>query len=158
MHDVFLQNAKTSDYACNIIPIDSTYILRSVTAVSWEFRFLLDIKIIQTPTTLDQGDSGMYEYIRHVWNNSQFGTSILHILAKERRTAHRDRWNKNRSCPKFKFGDAVEAHVQVQSKSDTGEVAKLGYMAWVTFHIKNVLGKISYEFQSNNDPTSGISK
>ena len=83
MHDIFLKNAKTSQCACNSAQIDSTDILRSVTAVGQELRFSLDIKILQTPTTLNQANSGMYDYLRHVLNNSKFATSILRILAKE---------------------------------------------------------------------------
>ena len=114
MHDVFLHNAKTSQYDCNSAPIDGTDILGRVAAVGRELRFLLDTERPQTPITLNQGNCGMYEYIRHVSNNSQFATAILHILIKERRTAHRERWNQNWSDPEFKVGDANKDHVQVQ--------------------------------------------
>ena len=35
IHDIFLQNSKTSQYAWNGTPIDGTDILRSVAAVGW---------------------------------------------------------------------------------------------------------------------------
>ena len=69
----------------------------------------------------------MYEYLQHVLIKFQFPTSILQILIKEQRTAHRERWNQNRSAPKFKFGDEVKSHVQLQSKLDTGEALNLAY-------------------------------
>ena len=62
-HGVFLHNAKTSQYAWNSVPINGTYILRSVPAVSCEFCFLVDVEILQTPTNLNQGNYGMYEYL-----------------------------------------------------------------------------------------------
>ena len=42
-HDVFLHNYKTSHFAWNNAPIDGTDILRSVTAIDRELRFLLDV-------------------------------------------------------------------------------------------------------------------
>ena len=98
----------------------------------------------------------MYEYFWHVSNISQFATSILHILIKEQRTAHRERWNQNRSAPEFKSGYAVKAHVQVQSKSDTEEVVKLVYRSGGPFQIKTIIGNNSYEVQLYTDPKSGI--
>ena len=80
---------KTSQSTCNSAPIYGTDILRSVAAVGQEFRFTLDVKILQAPTTLNQGNCSMYEYLRHVSNNSQFLTSILQIIIEEQRTAHR---------------------------------------------------------------------
>ena len=94
-HVVFLQNAKNSPYVWNSAPINSIDILRSVAAVGREFRFPLDVELIQTPTTLNQGNCGLYEYLRPVSNNSQFATSILQILIEEKRTAHGELWNQN---------------------------------------------------------------
>ena len=94
-NNIFLQNAKTSQYAWNSTPIYGIDILRSVAAVGRELYFSLDVELLQTPTTLDQGNSGLYEYLWHVSNNSQFATSIIHISIKERRTAHRERRDQN---------------------------------------------------------------
>ena len=88
-HEVFLQNKKTSQYAWNSASIDGIDILRSVSSAGWEFRFLLDVKLIQTPTTLNQGNSGLYEYLWNLSNKTQFTTPILNILVEERRNAHR---------------------------------------------------------------------
>ena len=63
--------------AWNSAPIEGTDILRSVAAVGRELRFLLDVKLLQNPTTLNQGHSGMYDYLWRVLNNSQYATSIL---------------------------------------------------------------------------------
>ena len=82
-HDVFLQNAKTSQYAWNSIPIDGSDILRSVAAVCHEFCFSLDVELLQNPTTRNQGNSVLYEYPRHVSDKYQFVTLILQILVEE---------------------------------------------------------------------------
>ena len=62
-HGVFIQNVKTSHYSWNSATIDGTYIIRSVAAIGQEFRFPLDIGLLQTPTNLNQGNYGMYEYL-----------------------------------------------------------------------------------------------
>ena len=62
-HDAFLQNTKTSKYTWNSNPSDGTDIIRSVADVVRKLRFLLDIKLLETPTTLNQGNYGMYEYL-----------------------------------------------------------------------------------------------
>ena len=124
-HELFLHNAKTSQYARNIAQIDITDILRSVTVFGWGFRFLLDVELLKTPTALNQGNYGIYYYLWHFLNNSQFSKSIPYILFKEWRTTHRERCNQNRYAPKFKVGNASKSHVQVQSKSDTGKVEHL---------------------------------
>ena len=157
-HEIFLQNAKTSQYACNSAPIDGTDILRSVAAVGRKFRFLLNVELLQTLTTLNQGNYSMYEYLWHIFNNSQFSSSILHILIEERQTVNRERLNQNISATEFKVGNAIKSHFQVQSKSDTGEIAKLVYRARGPFQIKIFLGTNSYEIWRYNDPTSGIHK
>ena len=45
-HEVFHQNIKTSQYAWNSAPIDDTDIPRCVAAVGREFRFPLDIELL----------------------------------------------------------------------------------------------------------------
>ena len=82
-YDIFIQNAKTPQYAWNSAQINVTDIIIKVAAVSLEFRLLLDFKLLQTPETLNQSNSGLYEYLQHVKNNSQFAMSILQILIDE---------------------------------------------------------------------------
>ena len=55
--------------------------------------------------------------------------SVLQTLIEERRSVHRERWNKNREVDKFNKGDVVKSHIQVQSKLDNGEVGKFSYRA-----------------------------
>ena len=85
----FFHNAITSLYVCNSDPIDGTDIIRIIASVSGELRFLLDFKLLKNRTTLNQGKYGLCEYTQNVLNNSQFATSIIHILVKELQTAHR---------------------------------------------------------------------
>ena len=62
-HEVFQQNAKTSQYAWNSAPIDDTDVMRSVAAIGREFRFPLDIEFLGTPTLNDDSNSGLYNYL-----------------------------------------------------------------------------------------------
>ena len=84
--------------------------------------------------------------------------SIFQSFIKEWRTAHREWWNQNCSIPEFKVGDAVKSHVQVHSKSDTGEVSKLMNRNFGPFQIKTVLGNNIYEVHQYNYLTYGIHK
>ena len=55
-HQVFTENA-TSQYAWNSAPIDSTDIIRSVAAVGREFRFPLDVELLDIPTLLNDNNN-----------------------------------------------------------------------------------------------------
>ena len=119
---------------------------------------MLDVELLQTPKTQTKFNYGMYEYLWHVLNNSQFATLILHILIKERGTVHREWWDQSRSTSKFKVSYAVKSQVQVQSKSDNGEVAKVAYRYQEPLQIKTVPGNNYYEVQRYNDSTSDTRK
>ena len=90
--------------------------------------------------------------------NSKFAISVLQILLEERRAAHRERHNKNKTAVKFNVGDVVKAHVQVQSNLANGEVGKLSYTARGPFTIVEDLGGDSYHVQRYNDIESAIRK
>ena len=49
-HDLFIQNAKTSQYACNSAQINNTDVICSVADVGIEFIFPLDIELLPTQT------------------------------------------------------------------------------------------------------------
>ena len=76
--------------------------------------FPLYFELLQIITTLNQGNSSMYEYLWHVLNNSQFTTSILQIIIKDQWTMNSEQWNQNLSAPAFTVGNAANAPVQVQ--------------------------------------------
>ena len=50
--------------------------------------------------------------------------SVVQVLVEEQQEAHMQRWNKGKIQQKFKIGDIVKVHVQVQSNADQGEVKK----------------------------------
>ena len=157
-HKVFIQNAKTSQYAWNSAPIDNTDIQQSIAAVGREFRFLLDVELASAPTINTSNQSALFWYLWDVSTNSTFAQSILQVLIKEQQTAHCDRHNKNKIQPNFKTGDVVKAHVQVKSNIATGEVAKLSYQAQGPFQITKELGQNSYQVQKYNEPNSATRK
>ena len=157
-NEVFHQKAKTSQYGWNSSPIDDTDIPRCVAALGREFRFPLDVELLEQPCLNDKNNSALFHYLRNVSCNSKFAVSVLQILLEERRTAHRERHNKDRVAVKFNVGDVVKAHVQVQSKLSTGEVGKLSYAARGPFTIVEDLGGDSYHVQRYNDRDSAIRK
>ena len=105
-----------------------------------------------------KNNSALFQYLRNVSCDSQFATSVLQTLLEERRTMHRERWNKDRTSHQFAKGDVVKAHIQVQSKSVLGEVGTLSYRARGPFQIVEVLGNDSYHVQRYNDTDSSIRK
>ena len=48
MHQGFIHNTKTSQYACNSATIDDTYAIRILTSVGREFIFTLDVDLSGT--------------------------------------------------------------------------------------------------------------
>ena len=90
-HEVFHQNIKTSQYAWNSASIDDTYIPRCVAAVGREFKFPLDIELLDQPSLNNKEHSALFHYLRNVSCNSQFSISVLQTLIEERRSTHRER-------------------------------------------------------------------
>ena len=98
-----------------------------------EFRFPLDIELLDQSSLNNKEHSALFHYLRNISCNLQFSISVLQTLIEERRSAHRERWNKNRKAYKFNRGDVVKARIQVQSKLDDGEVGKLSYRVRIPF-------------------------
>ena len=88
-HEVFHQNIKTSQYIWNSARIDDTDIPRYLADVGREFRFPLDIELLNQPSLNNKEHSALFHYLRNFSGNSQFSTSILQTLIEERRSAHR---------------------------------------------------------------------
>ena len=100
----------------------------------------------------------MFHYLRNISCNSQFSISVLQTLIQERRSTHRERWNKNMEVYKFNKGDVVIAHIQVQSKLDNGKVGKLSYRTREPFQIIEDLGGDSYDVTRYNDASAPVRK
>ena len=118
----------------------------------------MDVELESIPTLNCSDNSALYIYLRDVSNESAFATSVLQVLIEERRTAHRTRWNKNKSEQIFQVGDVVKAHVQVNSNSKTGVVKKLSYQARGPFRVTRIFGANSYEVQRYNSSSSAPRK
>ena len=155
---MFHQNIKTSQYAWNSASIDDTAIPRCIAAVRREFRFPLDIELLDQPSINNKEHSALFNYLRNISCNSQFFIFVLQTLIEERCSIHRERWNKNREAYKFNKGDVVKVHVHIQSKLDNGEVGKLSYRARGPFQIIEDLGSDSYHVKRYNDASTAVSK
>jgi len=140
MHEFFIQNAKRLQYAWNSAPIDDTDISWSMAAVGRYFRFPMDVELSAMPTINDNKNSTLYKYLRNVLNYSKFATSVVQILVEKKREAHRLRWNKDKVEQLFELVNVVNAHVQVTSKTASGEVGKLSNQAKGPFQISTILG------------------
>ena len=92
----------------------------------------MNIELEQLPTLNCDHNSAVYTYLRDVLNDSSFVTPVLQTLIKERRTSHRNRWNKNSVEKLSKVDDIVKAHLQVQSITDKGIVEK--YLTKIVNH------------------------
>ena len=126
---MYIQNAKTSQYAWNSAPIDSTDIIRSMVAVGRAFRFSIDVSLSPSHILNTKSNSTLFNYLRDVSTDAKFSLSVLQILIEEQRSTHRDRYNNGKTLCTLKIGDVVKAHVQVQSRDKTGLVGKLSYRA-----------------------------
>ena len=122
------------------------------------FRFPLDVDLSPSPTLNTETNSVLFQYLRDVSTDSTFSLSILQVLIDERRQFHRDRHNKGKIGCTLKVGDVVKAHVQVQSRADTGIVSKLAYRARGPFIITKDLGNNSFEVQRYGNADSAIRK
>ena len=76
-HSVILQNAKISQYALNIAPINNTNIQRIYVAVIRAFRFLLDVKLNPAPALNSVNNGGGCSRISGMW----LPTQTLHYLS-----------------------------------------------------------------------------
>lgn len=157
-HSTIFQNVKTSQYAWNSSPIDNTDVTRSMAALGREFRFPLDVELSPSPSLNDSANSSLYTYLRHMSSDGKFATSVVEVLAEERRQSHRDRINNSKAASNFQIGDAVTARVVVQSQAATGAVRKLSYQAKGPFQITAILDGDSYEVQRYGHPSSATRK
>ena len=110
------------------------------------------------PTLNPSNQSAVYKYLRDVSNDSNFATSVLQVLIEERRTAHRNRWNTDRTPKFFEIGDVINEYVQVQSNLKTGCVKKLLFQARGPFQIVEKLEGDSYTVQRYDDKDAHLRK
>ena len=76
-HNVFLQNAQTSQFAWNSAPMDNTDVVRSQAAVGREFRFPLDVELSVIPPINDVSNSALTNYLRDVSIESNFAVLVV---------------------------------------------------------------------------------
>ena len=155
-HSNFKRTVLLSAYSWNSAPIDGTDIIRSIPAVGRVFRFPFDASVCPIPPLNDSNNSQLLQYLRDIGSESTFATSILRVLIEDRREQHRLRHNSTKTPQYFKPGDIVRAHIQVNSKSDTGTVKKLSYRSRGPFEIIADKGHGSYNVRPYNRPTAAI--
>lgn len=94
-----------------------------------EFRFPLDIELLEHPNLNEANNSVLFHYLRSLSCNSKILILVLQPLLEERVLSHKELWNGGKTKYIFEEGDVVKSHVQVQLRLDKGEVVKLSYKA-----------------------------
>ena len=84
--------------------------------------------------------------------------SVLQLLVSDCRAAHREIHNAGKLSCNLKVGDAVKAHVQVNSVASKGVVSKLRCCATGPFTSTADLGHNSFEVQRYDNPSSAKRK
>ena len=120
---------------------------RSMAAIGRSFRFSLDMELSPTPMLNNENNSTVFQYLRGMSTDSTFSLSILNILIEERITEHHKHHDKGETRCTLTVDDVLIAHIQVQSRVDTGLVGKVSYRARGPFIITKYLGNNSFEAQ-----------
>ena len=71
-------NAKTSQYTWNSAPIDDTDIPRCVAAIGREFRFPLDVELLEQPSLNKVNNSDLFHYLYNV--QKRFKKYLSHLV------------------------------------------------------------------------------
>ena len=118
-----------------------TPIFLAVLLPSAESFGYLDTELLEQPNLNTKENSALFHYLLNVSGDSKIAVAVLQTLLEERRLAHKERWNEDGVLYKFAKEGVVKAHVQVQSKQDSGEVEKLSYKARGPFYYSRRLRK-----------------
>ena len=78
-HEVYFQNAKTSQYAWNGVHIDNTDITRSMAVVGCDFRFPLAVSLSPAPILNTESNISLFDIISDMSTDSTFSLSILQV-------------------------------------------------------------------------------
>ena len=79
-HEVFHQNIKTSQHAWNGAPIYDIDIPRYVATVGREFRFPLDVELLDQSSLNNKEHLALFRYLRNIFCNTQFSISVQQTL------------------------------------------------------------------------------
>ena len=80
-NNIFVPTSVAAGYACNSVPIDSTNILRSISAIGWEHYFIFDSLTYFPKLIQNNGQAALY-YLKLANSSHHFSTSILKYFLK----------------------------------------------------------------------------
>ena len=129
-----------------------------MSAIIRAFRIPLDVELSSTPLLDNECNRILFNYLLDVSTDSTFSLLILQALIEERRSVHRERYNKNQRQCCLKVGDVVKAHVQVQYQRECGTVGKFSYRDRGPFVITQDLGNNSFEVRRYDELSSTVRK
>ena len=78
--DIFVPAYVADGYAWNSVPINGTYILRSILAIGCEFHLILDISLNALPKLMRNNGQAILDYLKLTDSSRHFSTSILKFL------------------------------------------------------------------------------
>jgi hypothetical protein len=133
-------------YKWNCSPIDG--------AMGHEFWFPFDLimdSVTPAASLLPDPGTSVLEYIQHTARHVDFARQVVALVVIDRRQAHRDRVNEDRSAPSFAPGDLVLVRVLVQSNAELRRIAKLSYQVRGLFRVVSHSGG-SYQVVPMHSP------
>ena len=112
-------------YALNCAPIDGTYILCSIPAISQELKFPLDINLNAMPKLVQNNANSVLEYFKLTDSSRSFSSSILKMLIEYRRIIHYECINNSINLVVLYAEDIVMDRTGIQSDLSKRKFAKL---------------------------------
>jgi len=143
----FLEASMIFAYAWNSMPVDGTYIIRSIPTIGRPLRFPMNITLSSLPVPIDDAGKSTVSYIRQINKDARLASELVMCLTEERREHHRERVNQNRNIIVYKVNDMVMVRVQVQSDKAAGVVGKLSIEYRCPFRVVEDHGNGSYSVQ-----------
>ena len=114
-----------AEYALNCAPIDGTYILCSIPAISRELKFPLDINLNAMLKLVQNNANSALEYLKLTDSSRSFSSSILKMLIEYRRIVHYERINNSINLVVLYAEDIVMDRTAIQSDISKRKFAKL---------------------------------
>ena len=128
-NDFFVPDGIASRYASNSAPIYGTDILHSIPVIGRKLHFSIDINLSELPKLAHNSGQAVLDYLKLTDSSRHFSSSILKILIEDRRTAHTECINNNRSVVVLEPSDIAIARTAIQSNTQKGKVGQLCYAA-----------------------------
>lgn len=151
----YVEASMITAYVWNAIPVDSTDIGHSISAIGRPLKFPMNIAISELPEPIDDAGRATVRYIRNIARDAWFAKDIVLWLTEEQ---HRERVNDSRCVITYNVGYMVMARVHVNSNTKTGVVGKLSIESRGLFKVTINHGNGSYTVVPLDKPNEATRK